>query len=111
MNWKPLLEASEENFYRSVVFRFSAQHPFESIVDFMIIEALDAPLRLKLICSTGYHAGQTELVFSKEAEHHEGGISVHWIKENWVKWIYSCCKVSEVSYLSNYPPEVGVNTQ
>ena len=110
MNWKFLLEAEEENFYRSIVFRFPAKHPFESVVDFMVIEDVEAPLRLKLICSTGYHAGQTELVFPEEASHAKGGISVGWLKENWEKCVYSSCKVSEVSYVSNYPPEVGANT-
>ncbi len=107
MNWILLLESNEKYFYRSVVFRFPAKYPFEDIVDFMIIEDLEAPLKLKLICSTGYHAGQTELIFPKEAKHSDGGISVAWLKDNWEKWIYPECNIREVKYIENYPSDFG----
>ena len=75
----------------------------------MIVEDLDAPTKLKLICSTGYHAGQTELVFPEEAKYKSGGISVNWLKENWEKWIYHKCNVGDVKYIDNYPSNYGEN--
>lgn len=102
MNWIRFEEIDEERMYRGVVFRFPAKHPFEKIVDFMIIEEHESPTGFKLICSTGYHAGQTELVFPAEAKHEEGGISVNWVKLNWQKWVYPECNLCEVMYLENY---------
>ena len=107
MNWTPLLECKEESFFRGVVFRFPAEHPFEEIVDFMIIENMGSPTNFKLICSTGYHAGQSELNFPEEAIHKDGGISVPWLKDNWEKWIYPNCSVSDVNYIDNYPSNYG----
>jgi hypothetical protein len=94
-------------FGRSVVLRFPAQYPFEDVVDFMIIEEPNSPLGLKLICCTGYHAGQTELVLPIEAKHGNGGLSVNWIKENWQKWVYCQCSLNEVSYIKHYPSNHG----
>lgn len=103
MNWKDFIHCEEEHLFRGVVFRFPAKHPFENVVDFMIIEDFTAPLGLKLICSTGYHAGQTERVLPEEARHENGGISVKWLKSNWKKWVYSECDLEAVSYLNEYP--------
>ena len=104
MNWNRLEDCSDVNFWRGVVFRFPANKPFEQVVDFMMIEDLDSDSGYKLICSSGYHAGQTELVLPKESSHKEGGISVSWLKENWKKWVYPECELAQVKYLTNYPP-------
>lgn len=47
----------------------------------MIIEESESPTSYKLICSSGYHSGQTELVFPAEAAHKKGGISATWLKK------------------------------
>ncbi|MBL4623527.1 MAG: hypothetical protein JKY42_00025 [Flavobacteriales bacterium] len=107
MKRKSLLEWEAEKFYRGVVFRFKAKYPFEEVVDFMAIEDIDAPLRLKSVCSTGFHAGQTELAFPEEAKHSDGGVSVLWLKENWEKWVYPECGIEEVKFIENYPSSFG----
>lgn len=107
MNWIPLKDCRDKIFGRSVVFLFPAVNPFEEIVDFMIIEEREAPIELKLICSTGYHAGQTELVFPLEAKHSSGGLSVKWLQENWEEWVYPHCKINEVKYIDNYLSNYG----
>ena len=70
------------------MFRFPASYPFEDVVDFMIIEDHHSASGYKLICSTGYHAGQTELMLPAEAQSEGGAISVSWVQQNWKKWIY-----------------------
>ncbi|GHU03338.1 hypothetical protein FACS1894158_01540 [Betaproteobacteria bacterium] len=107
MIWQALIYASEESFSRGTVFRFPAEYPFEPIVDFMMIEDHDSPAFYKLICSSGYHAGQTELVFPIEAKHSSGGISVEWLKSNWSKWIYANCAMENIQYMGCYPSNYG----
>ena len=102
-----MIDCEAERFVRSIVFRFPAKHPFEEIVDFMIIEESRGPARLKLICATGHHAGQTELIFPEESMHSEGGICVNWLKTNWEKWVYQECKLEDVKYISEYPSNHG----
>ena len=102
MNWTPISDCTGQRFGRGTVFKFPAKYPFEDSVEFMVIEDLDAPIRFKLICSTGYHAGQTELVFPKESEHETGGLSVYWVQTNWKKWIYAECNMNEVQFIENY---------
>jgi hypothetical protein len=107
MNWQPLIQAREASFWRGVVFRFPAKHPFEPVVDFMMIEDHDSPTFYKLICSSGYHAGQTEHVLPVEAKHPDGGISVEWLKTNWSKRIYNECAVESVQYVEHYTAPHG----
>jgi len=107
MDWQPLIEVHEESFWRGVVFRFPAEHPFEPIVDFMLIEDHDSPSAYAIICASGYHAGQTELVLPAEARHPAGGISVEWLQINWSKWVYANCTVEDVRYMECYPSNYG----
>jgi Immunity protein 45 len=107
MIWQPLVEVTAEIFFRGAVFRCPAKHPFERVVDFMIIEDLDSPSRYKIICSTGYHAGQTEWILPAEAAHPKGGISVKWLKAVWSKSILGQSPVKEVLHLEHYPSNFG----
>lgn len=110
MDWCPLFTCKSVSFGRGVVFRFPAKSPFEDIVDFMIIEDRESPNSYKLICSSGYHAGQTELVFPAESKYETGGVSVTWLKENWSIWVYPECKAENVKYLDCYPPGHAART-
>ena len=110
MNWRSLTTCGKDLFGRGVVFRFPAKQPFEKVVDFMIIEEHDSPTFYKIICSSGYHAGQTELVFPAEAKHESGGISVDWLKKNWSLWVYPECELANVNYVDCYPSGHGVET-
>lgn len=107
MNWKTLISSNEIRFGRGVVFRFTAQYPFEEIVDFMMIEDHESESFYKIICSSGYHSGQTEVVLPKESEHSTGGISVAWLQKNWNEWIYPHCPLEKVKYIERYPPNYG----
>lgn len=108
MNWQALSTWEAEKCFRGTVFRFPAKYPFEDMVDFMVIEDATAPIRLKLICSTGYHAGQTELVFPEESAYGQNciAISVSWIKKNWNEWIYPECDINDVTFIEQYSANV-----
>ncbi|WP_071873546.1 Imm45 family immunity protein [Atopomonas hussainii] len=110
MKWHTLTTCTNDSFGRGTVFRFPTKHPFEEIVDFMIIEESESPSSYKLICSSGYHSGQTELVFPAEAAHKAGGISAAWLRDNWSLWIYPECEATSVEYINYYPPNYGVRT-
>ncbi|TBU77363.1 Imm45 family immunity protein [Pseudomonas daroniae] len=107
MNWRSLIKTNEESFGRGTVFRFPAKHPFESVVDFMIIEDHNPPSFCKLICASGYHAGQTELVLPAEARHLSGGVSTVWLQNNWSKWVYPDCALESIHYIDCYPSNHG----
>ncbi len=101
MNWQPLINIEKTAIGRGYVFRFPAGYPFGDIVDFMVIEEHDAPIGLKLICSTGYHAGQTELILPAESGE-KCALSTKWLIENWQKWVFPNCKVDSVKYIECY---------
>ncbi|MCL2309083.1 MAG: Imm45 family immunity protein [Proteobacteria bacterium] len=107
MNWQSFIDTNEESLWRGAVFRFPAKHPFEPIVDFMLIEDHGSPSSYKIICSSGYHAGLAELVLPIEAKHPAGGVSVEWLKTNWSKWIYPDCDMERIQYIACYPPNYG----
>ncbi len=107
MTWETLIDTKEEQFFRGIVFRFPAQYPFESVVDFMITRDPDSPAEYSLICSTGHHAGDLELQLPEESMHGDGGLSVQWFKDNWQKWVYKDCKVEDVTFINQYRPQIG----
>lgn len=53
-----------------------------------------------LYCVTGYCAGHRECVLPKEAMADNAvAIKSSWIIENWNKWVYKDCDVSEVKVI------------
>jgi Immunity protein 45 len=102
MNWIEFLKLEQENIFRGAVFCFPAEHPFESIVHFMLIEETEADSGFKFICSTGYHSGQTEVFLPVEAKGTNGGINRKWLQDNWNNWVYQNASVEAVKYIENY---------
>lgn len=102
MNWIPLIDLDEEVLFRGAVFSFPAKAPFESRVHFMLIEEPESDSGYKMICSTGFHAGQTEVFLPEEAKGDNSGISLNWLILNWTKWIYSHTAVENVLYKESY---------
>ncbi|MCE9686430.1 immunity 45 family protein [Shewanella sp. AS16] len=105
MNWINFLQVDQRAIYRGAVFCFPAEHPFEDTVHFMLIEEPESDSGYKFICSTGYHAGQTEVLLPKVAKDSNGGINLKWLQDNWCKWVYSKTPVEEVTYLESYSAE------
>ncbi|WP_181149749.1 Imm45 family immunity protein [Arthrobacter sp. MYb227] len=90
------------------VFRFPAQVPFESIVDWMLMEDSISDSGFSLFCVSGYHSGQVELRLPAEAKTETNrSIMTRWVCENWQQWIYTHAKVSDVWIREGYSaPEV-----
>lgn len=51
--------------------------------------------------TSGYKAGLTLVKLPQECNE-SGGISKFWVINNWSKWIYPDCDVSEVFILNGY---------
>ncbi|MFR2082029.1 MAG: Imm45 family immunity protein [[Eubacterium] siraeum] len=96
-----LTDYQETMLWSGTVFRFPAKHPFESTVDFMLVDYPDTESRFAIYCVSGYHAGQLERLLPQEARGPAGtlSISARWMAENWTKWIYTGCLASEVEVI------------
>ena len=82
-----------------------AKWPYESVVDFMLVESPGSASGLKLMVSSGHKAGSTKLVFSDEScfDAQQYGLASTWLKANWAKWVYPECPVDQVWFLARYP--------
>jgi hypothetical protein len=93
----------ECNLVRGTVLRCKGFPPYESRVDFMIIELpQDDKLLYALLVISGYKAG---LIFSRlpkesiPVENRGCAVSVKWLKSNWQEWGYADCPLQEVYIL------------
>ena len=82
-----------------------AKWPYESVVDFMLVESPGSASGLKLMVSSGHKAGSTKLVFSDEScfDAQQYSLASTWLKANWAKWVYPECPVDQVWFLARYP--------
>ncbi|MBU1640493.1 MAG: hypothetical protein KKG53_08410 [Proteobacteria bacterium] len=111
VKWETFADNKQVQFHRGIIFRFPAKHPFESVVDYLLINDHYAPADYSLMCSTGHQAGTIKLRLPEESMHADGGISVQWLKDNWQKWVYKDCKVEDVKFIEEYWPEIGEKTK
>lgn len=104
MNAVRLKDLKSTPISRGEVFRFPAKYPYESIVDFMVVETTDSERRLGFMVATGYSAGHTVVLLPPECLL-DGTvmISSDWLYANWNKWVYLHCSADEVIYVGNYP--------
>lgn len=109
IDWTPLQEHEDENLWRGCVFRFPARHPFEDVVDFMLVADAGSDSGFSLICATGYKAGHRECQLPREAlaSGQVQAISKRWLLANWQLWVYPETDASKVLVCSGYPPGVG----
>jgi hypothetical protein len=93
---------------RGVVLRCKGYTPYESIVDFMIVEySVSGKREYALMVVTGYKAGLIFVILPSECEPTENigsGISLNWLKLNWTKWGYSECPLEDVHVLEYCSP-------
>ena len=108
--WVPLLDLPDGlTIGRGAVLRATqAQYPYESVVDFMLVERPESASGLKLMVSSGHCAGVTRQVFPDEAcaSATRGGLSITWLKANWAKWVYPECPADKVWFSAGYPVPV-----
>ena len=86
-----------------------SEWPYETPVDFMLVEDFDSPSSLSLVVSSGYKAGSLKLKLPAEARVEAGAVSVSrtWLVENWAERVYAECPVEQVMATKGYPPGVG----
>ncbi|MBS9426010.1 hypothetical protein EAE90_20885 [Photorhabdus caribbeanensis] len=98
-----LIDHIEKYISRGTVFRLPATWPYEEQVDFMVFETQDDERPYGLIVSSGYKAGLILVKLPAECSLIETrGLSTQWIIDNWAKWIYPECDVSDVYVLERY---------
>ncbi|HGJ5875059.1 Imm45 family immunity protein [Arsenophonus apicola] len=95
-----LIEFKKKSIRRGIVFRLPGQWPYEEFVDFMVIDLFDTH---GLVVSSGHKAGLILISFPTESKSEEGrALSTQWIIDNWAKWIYPKCDVSDVYLFDGY---------
>ncbi|MDX8349566.1 Imm45 family immunity protein [Cognatiyoonia sp. IB215446] len=98
----------DEVLTRGMLFRFPARQPYESYVDFMLYQPIEADVSMGLVVSSGIKAGLIAVHLPSEAKVLGRGdcISAGWLKSNWSTWVYSDCKMTDVAVL---PPRSLTN--
>ncbi|WP_084615085.1 Imm45 family immunity protein [Pseudomonas batumici] len=81
---------------RGQIFRLPASWPYESIVDFMVVDIPGEQCGHSIIVSSGNKSGLVLVQLPIESRSLGHGISKKWIVENWAKWIYPECPVESV---------------
>ncbi|MCT4708597.1 Imm45 family immunity protein [Enterobacteriaceae bacterium H16N7] len=95
-----LVDYKNESIKRGSVFRLPAVWPYESWVDFMVIDLFDTH---GLVVSTGHKAGLMLIALPAESVSTEGrALSTTWVINNWAKWIYPECNVENVHIIEQY---------
>ncbi len=83
--WSKLVDFKEDYIVRGALLRMPGGYPYESVVDFMVIELEQ---RLALLVASGYKAGLIRQVLPKDAlVSTVNAISPTWLIENWSKWV------------------------
>jgi len=95
-----LVDYKSKSINRGSVFRLPAVWPYESWVDFMVIDLFDSH---GLVVSSGYKAGLILISLPPESGSTEGrALNTDWVIKNWAKWIYPECNVENVHILDGY---------
>lgn len=97
-----LIESGESSIWRGNIFRVRGIYPYEDIVDFMVFETQQDDRPYGLLVSSGYKAGLILVRLPEESCSADGGLDKKWIIENWEKWIYPDCALSEVYLIDRY---------
>ncbi|MEA9585904.1 Imm45 family immunity protein [Xanthomonas sp. WHRI 10064A] len=98
---------------RGSVLRCPGSFPYEAIVDFMVVEfPMGGERTYALMVVSGYKAGLLYVVLPSESRPANGegyAIDANWLRNNWAKWGYPDCQLSEVQliepYISSYVSE------
>lgn len=95
-----LVDYKNKSIKRGSVFRLPAVWPYESWVDFMVIDLFDTH---GLVVSSGHKAGLILISLPPESGSIEGrALSTEWVINNWAEWIYPECDVENVHILDEY---------
>lgn len=98
-----LVDLREESIWRGNVFRIPAKWPYEDFVDFMVYESQDEERPYGLIVTSGQKAGLILVLLPAESVTvGVRGLNVRWLVDNWSKWVYPECDVSDVLIVNGY---------
>jgi hypothetical protein len=106
MNWKKLTDFSNHSFFRGTVFIFSANHPYEKFVDYMLVST-GVGKELMCVVTSGNKAGSQNILCHFPEEAYTSGslsISSDWLQKNWSEFVYDECNVKDVYVSDGYPP-------
>ncbi len=102
MKMTKISDVHKDGFGRGWIFRCNrAQYPYEDKVEFMIREEPDSPSAYALMVISGFKAGCTLVQLPEECLNFDKSVGRQWLIDNWSKWIYPECPVSEVSVFRN----------
>ena len=84
--WSRLTDFKNERIYRGTLLRLPGGYPYESFVDFMVINLHGD---MALLVASGYKAGLIRQILPDEALVVSGAkaISHTWLIENWEQWV------------------------
>ncbi|PST25532.1 hypothetical protein C7U60_06535 [Mesorhizobium plurifarium] len=98
-----LVDLEAPQIWRGAIFRVKGSHPYEELIDFMLVETTEAARPLGIMVATGHSAGHTFLHLPPEAlASRDKAISTAWLKANWMQWVYPECPVEEVLFIERY---------
>jgi len=104
MKWYKLVDYTDEFIGRGEVLRMRSKYPYEDIVDFMVFDPIEKGYGMGLIVSSGHKAGLISVLLPLESlgSVSRGAIETKWLIENWNKWVFSDCDVSQVCIAEQY---------
>jgi hypothetical protein len=103
MNQEKLIDSLSSSIFRGNVLRVRGKYPYEEYVDFMVFETPSKDRPYGLIVTSGYKAGLILVYLPAESSSAEGaGLDRKWIVNNWDKWIYPDCNISDVYLIDGY---------
>ena len=91
-----LVEYAGELISRGYIFRLPASWPYESVVDFMVVDLPDEKFGHSLVVASGNKSGLMLIQLPIESRAPGHGISTRWLIDNWSKWVYPECDVNDV---------------
>ncbi|SFZ84219.1 Predicted dehydrogenase [Devosia enhydra] len=82
------------------ILRFPGGHPYEPIVDFMVVEIPGGEIGLAV--ASGFHAGRIPQILPAEASGVGGQApDAQWLAQNWQHWVWPACAARDVEVLES----------
>jgi len=108
--WQRFVDLDPPDVWRGAVLRVPGTYPYESIVDFLIVN-LPGTNDFALVVATGHKAGLVRGIFPSEARATGNKVAVSkvWLIANWERWVYDGCTAEEAWFLQNYPAADSMN--
>jgi hypothetical protein len=100
-----LIDSLSTSIFHGNVLRVRGKYPYEQYVDFMLFETQAEDTPHGLIVTSGYKAGLILVYLPIESSSPKGGVDRKWMVNNWNKWVYPDCNISDVYLIDGYEAE------